>query len=88
MPLTRQQLLYRMNSTNVCLIDVRPAEEYAAGHIPGARSLPLDELEPRLDKLPEKTDVVAYGRSANCLLAHEAVRPLTAHCLHRRVRSG
>ncbi|MEU5521558.1 metalloregulator ArsR/SmtB family transcription factor [Streptomyces sp. NPDC047860] len=81
MPLTRQQLLHRMNSTNVCLIDVRPAEEYAAGHIPGARSLPLDELEPRLGELPEKMDLVAYGRSANCLLA-QAVRLLTTRGHH------
>ncbi|MGW0823146.1 ArsR/SmtB family transcription factor [Streptomyces sp. NPDC002845] len=81
-PLTRQQLLDRMDSTSIRVIDVRPTEEYTAGHIPGARSLPLAELDGRLEALPKDTDVVAYGRSANCVLAHDAVRLLTAHGRH------
>ena len=56
------------------LIDVRPAEEYAAGHIDGARSIPIDELEERLAELPADREVVAYCRGPFCAYAHEAVR--------------
>ncbi|MDN3028589.1 metalloregulator ArsR/SmtB family transcription factor [Streptomyces sp. S.PB5] len=84
-PLTRRQLLDRMTSTNVRVIDVRPTQEYTAGHIPGACSVPLDELACRLDELPDDAEVVAYGRSANCVLAHDAVRLLTARG-HRALR--
>jgi len=59
-------------------VDVRPAEEYAAGHIPGALSIPLDELATRIAELPDDADVVAYCRGANCVLAHDAVRLMTA----------
>jgi rhodanese-related sulfurtransferase len=55
---------------------VRPAEEYAAGHIPGAISIPLGELAGRLAELPASTEVVAYCRGAYCVLAHDAVRLL------------
>jgi rhodanese-related sulfurtransferase len=61
------------------VLDVRPAEEYAAGHIPGAVSIPLDQLADRLEDLPADTEVVAYCRGAYCVLAHDAVRLLTAH---------
>ncbi len=60
-------------------VDVRPAEEYAAGHIPGALSIPLDQLPDRLADLPADIDIVAYCRDAYCVLAHDAVRLLTAH---------
>ena len=60
------------------MIDVRPAKEYAAGHIPGAASIPLEELEARLAELPEGAEIVAYCRGANCVLAHDAVRLLAA----------
>ena len=81
-PLTRQQLLDRMDSTNIHILDVRPIQEYTAGHIPGARSLPLDELERRIDELLQGTELIAYGRSANCGLAHDAVCLLTTHGHH------
>ena len=61
------------------MIDVRPREEYAAGHIPAAVSLPLDELADHLAELPDEHDIVAYCRGAYCVLAHEAVRLLTDH---------
>ncbi|WP_327352785.1 ArsR/SmtB family transcription factor [Streptomyces sp. NBC_01304] len=77
-PLSRQQLLDRMNNKTVTVVDVRPAEEYAAGHIPGALSRPLTELDSQIPDLPRVLDVVAYGRSTNCILAHDAVRLLTA----------
>ncbi|WP_244305735.1 rhodanese-like domain-containing protein [Kitasatospora cheerisanensis] len=59
-------------------LDVRPAEEYAAGHIPGALSIPVDELADRIGELPEHTEVVVYCRGAYCALAYDAVRLLTA----------
>ena len=60
------------------MLDVRPEEEYAAGHIPGACSLPLEHLEARLDELDPDLEVVAYCRGPLCLLAPEAVTLLRA----------
>src|SRR5919199_1184815 len=60
------------------LIDVRPGEEFEAGHIEGARSIPLEELEDRLADLPPDREVVAYCRGPFCAYAHEAVRRLEA----------
>jgi rhodanese-related sulfurtransferase len=74
--LTRDELLARIKSGSAVLVDVRPAEEWAAGHIPGALSVPLDELENRLAELPDGTEIVAYCRGTNCVLAHEAARLL------------
>jgi rhodanese-related sulfurtransferase/DNA-binding transcriptional ArsR family regulator len=75
---TREELLVRARTGQVVVLDVRPAEEYAAGHIPGAVSMPLDQLADRLADLPADTAVVAYCRGAWCVLAHDAVRLLTA----------
>src|SRR5918912_3505407 len=74
----REALLERLARGDVVLVDVRPAEEYAAGHIEGARSIPLEELECRLAELPSDTQVVAYCRGPFCAYAHEAVRRLRA----------
>jgi rhodanese-related sulfurtransferase/DNA-binding transcriptional ArsR family regulator len=76
---SRAELLERIGSGRVTVVDVRPPEEYAAGHIPAAISIPLDELAERLAELPNDQDVVAYCRGAYCVLAHEAVRLLTDH---------
>ncbi len=76
---SRSELLERVNSGHVTVVDVRPREEYAAGHIPAAVSIPLDELADRLADLPRDQDIVAYCRGAYCVLAHEAVRLLTDH---------
>jgi rhodanese-related sulfurtransferase/DNA-binding transcriptional ArsR family regulator len=76
---TRAELLQRIRTGQVTVIDVRPHEEYAAGHIPAAISIPLDELAERLAELPDGHDIVAYCRGAYCVLAHEAVRLLTNH---------
>ncbi len=78
-PLDRQALLARVRSGEVTVLDVRPPEEYQAGHIPGALSLPLRELERRLSELPRDREVVAYCRGPYCVLAVEAVRILRAH---------
>jgi rhodanese-related sulfurtransferase len=74
----REELLERLRSGDVVLVDVRPGEEYAAGHIEGARSVPLDELQDRLAELPADREVVAYCRGPFCAYAHEAVRQLQA----------
>jgi rhodanese-related sulfurtransferase/predicted transcriptional regulator len=74
----RDELVARLRSGDVVLIDVRPGEEYAAGHIDGARSIPLDELEERLAELPADREVVAYCRGPYCAFAHDAVRRLQA----------
>ncbi|MBV2156743.1 metalloregulator ArsR/SmtB family transcription factor [Kitasatospora sp. SUK 42] len=62
----------------VVVLDVRPAEEYLAGHIPGALSIPVGELADRLDELPSDTEVVVYCRGEYCVLAYDAVRLLSA----------
>jgi rhodanese-related sulfurtransferase len=80
----RDELAARLGSGEVVVIDVRPRVEFAAGHIQGARSVPLDELEARLAELPPDAEVVAYCRGPYCVYAHEAVRRLTA--LGRRAR--
>jgi rhodanese-related sulfurtransferase/DNA-binding HxlR family transcriptional regulator len=72
----RQELRERLKRGDVVLIDVRPEEEFAAGHIDGARSIPLEELEQRLAELPADRDIVAYCRGPFCAYAHEAVRQL------------
>jgi rhodanese-related sulfurtransferase/predicted transcriptional regulator len=74
----RDELVARMARGDVVLVDVRPEEEYAAGHIDGARSIPIDELERRLSELPRGREVVAYCRGPFCAYAHEAVRQLRA----------
>jgi rhodanese-related sulfurtransferase len=79
--LTRDELLLRLEAGDVTVIDVRPGEEYAAGHIPGAVSVPVDELAARIASLPAGKTIVAYCRGAYCVLAHEAVRALTAEGL-------
>lgn len=76
--ITRDELRRRLATGRVVAVDVRPAEEYAAGHIPGALSLPLDELPDRLAELPEDVEIVAYCRGAYCVLSHDAVRLLRA----------
>lgn len=89
--ISREQLLARLEAGEVVLLDVRPAEEYAAGHIPGARSVPFGSLEEEAAslELPEGREVVAYCRGAYCVLAHDAVRLLRAHGVQaRRLQDG
>jgi rhodanese-related sulfurtransferase len=70
------ELARRVRSGEVTVLDVRPFEEYRAGHIPGARSIPITELESRLQELPKGRDVVAYCRGSYCVMAAEAVELL------------
>jgi rhodanese-related sulfurtransferase len=74
----REELIERLRRGDVVLVDVRPGEEFAAGHIDGARSIPLNELRERLAELPADREVVAYCRGPFCAYAHEAVRQLRA----------
>ena len=74
----RDELIARMRKGDVVLVDVRPAEEFAAGHIEGATSIPLRELEDRLAELPSDREIVAYCRGPFCAYANEAVRRLRA----------
>src|SRR3954449_6133079 len=74
----RDELIARLRKGEVVLVDVRPAEEFEAGHIEGARSIPIDELDERLAELPADREVVAYCRGPFCAYAHDAVRRLHA----------
>ncbi len=74
----RDELVARMRSGDVVLVDVRPSEEFDAGHIEGAKSVPLAELEERLAELPTDREAVAYCRGPFCAYAHDAVRRLRA----------
>lgn len=71
-------LRQRIASDSVLLLDVRPALEYGAGHLPQARSIPIDELSSRLHELPVEQPIVAYCRGPYCVFADEAVALLTA----------
>jgi rhodanese-related sulfurtransferase/DNA-binding transcriptional ArsR family regulator len=73
----RDELQRRLLTGEVVAVDVRPAEEYTAAHIPGALSIPLEQLADRLAELPDDVEVVAYCRGAYCVLAHDAVRVLS-----------
>lgn len=75
-PLSRKELLRRMREQQVTVLDVRPAEEFANGHLPGAMNIPLEELKRRLKELPAAQQIVAYCRGPYCLLAYEAVAQL------------
>jgi rhodanese-related sulfurtransferase/DNA-binding transcriptional ArsR family regulator len=75
-PVSRKELLRRMRDGLVTLIDTRPAEEFSAGHLPGAINLPLSELKRRLRELPREQEIVAYCRGPYCVLSYEAVAEL------------
>jgi len=74
-PVTRQELQARLNAGDVIVLDVRPAAEFEAGHIPGARSVPIGELR-RLRSLSKDIEIVAYCRGHYCVYADDAVRQL------------
>jgi rhodanese-related sulfurtransferase len=76
--ISREELAKRLRRNDVVLVDVRPAQEFESGHIDGAVSIPLEELDERLAELPAGTEIVAYCRGAFCAYAHDAVRRLNA----------
>ena len=72
-PVTLKELRRLLHSGDVTLIDVRPADEYNAGHIPGALSIPVAELKHRLDEIPKRREVIAYCRGPYCVYSLDAV---------------
>ena len=72
---SREELLARLQTGEIVIVDVRPSAEYEAGHLPGAISIPHDQLD-RLDELPADHDIVAYCRGPYCVYADDAVRRL------------
>jgi rhodanese-related sulfurtransferase/DNA-binding transcriptional ArsR family regulator len=76
--ISADELRQRLSKNQVVLLDVRPHVEYQAGHLPGAISIPLDELERRLDELPKSKTMVAYCRGPYCVFADEALAILRA----------
>ena len=76
--ISRAELLRRAGTGEVTVLDVRPPAEFAAGHIPGAVSIPIGQLKQRLDELPGDGEVIAYCRGPYCVFAHDAVRLLRA----------
>lgn len=77
-PVSREELARRVRTGDVVVVDVRPAQEYDAGHIAGALSVPVDELGKRLAKLPARKEIVAYCRGPYCVMAYDAVAKLRA----------
>lgn len=75
------ELLRRLTDGAAVVLDVRPAPEYDAGHLPGAIHIPLEELNERIGELPRDHQVIAYCRGRYCVLAHDAVRLLNAEGL-------
>jgi len=75
-PVDREELLERAGQGEVVVLDVRPREEYEAGHIPGAVSVPLKELRQRMASLPKGAEIVAYCRGPYCVLAPQALELL------------
>lgn len=74
-----EELIRRVKSGAVTVLDVRPVEEYRGGHIPGAISIPVEELKARLKELPKRRELVAYCRGPYCVMAIEAVELLRRH---------
>ena len=88
-PISATELIQRLIEGNILLLDVRPAGEYAAGHLPDALSIPIAELQTRLVELPQEREIVAYCRGPYCVFADEAVSLLRAHGYHaRRLEQG
>ena len=88
-PVPAAELLERAKAGLVTVLDVRPAEEFAAGHVPGAVNIPIRELERRLAELPKRREVVAYCRGPYCLMSYDAVQLLRKKGLKaRRLKDG
>ncbi len=88
-PVHSADLLDRLGAGEVTVLDVRPPDEYAAGHIPGAISMPFEEIEQRLAELPSDGEIVAYCRGPYCIYAVRAVRALREGGLRaRRLEDG
>lgn len=88
-PVSRGELVARLAARQVTLLDMRPRDEFALGHLPGAINIQLDDLERRLSELPAQQEIVAYCRGAYCVLSFEAVALLRAKGFNaRRLEDG
>jgi rhodanese-related sulfurtransferase/biotin operon repressor len=88
-PVSREELAARMNDGAVTVIDVRPPDEYALGHLPGAINVPLSELDARAEGFSEGREIVAYCRGPWCVMSFEAVAKLREKGFHaRRLEDG
>lgn len=88
-PVSRRELMQRLKDKSVLLLDVRPEDEFAQGHLPGALNIPFGQLGKRLAKLPKKAQIVAYCRGPYCMLSFEAVAALRAKGFDaRRLEDG
>jgi ArsR family transcriptional regulator len=88
-PVSREELLQRTRAGLVTVLDVRPADEFEVGHLPGAVNIPLGDLEARLTELDSDHEIVAYCRGPWCVLSFEAVAALRAHGFKvRRLEDG
>ncbi|MBD3609021.1 MAG: metalloregulator ArsR/SmtB family transcription factor [Gammaproteobacteria bacterium] len=88
-PVARNELVERAKTGMVTVLDVRPSEEYEAGHLPGAVNIPLKELETHLGELNQAQEIVAYCRGPHCILAFDAVSTLRKHGFTaRRLEDG
>jgi len=87
-PVSREDLAVRLAGGSVIVLDVRPADEYASAHIPGARNITLADLERVLPTLDTSTEIVAYCRGPYCVYAHQAVAALRKHGLNAKRLDG
>ena len=88
-PVTRAELMERLKADVVTVLDVRPEDEFALGHLPGAVNVPLAELERRLSVLDPAHEIIAYCRGPYCVLSYEAVAQLRARGFKiRRLEDG
>jgi rhodanese-related sulfurtransferase/DNA-binding transcriptional ArsR family regulator len=88
-PVSRKELVKRLRQGSVTVLDVRPEDEFALGHVAGAVNIPLRKLKSRLSELDPSQEIVAYCRGPYCVLSYEAVAALRAHGLKaRRLEDG
>jgi ArsR family transcriptional regulator len=88
-PVSRDEIMRRMREGSVTVLDVRPTDEYADGHLPGAINIPIAAIQHRLSELPADREIVAYCRGAYCVFSFEAVAALRAHGFAaRRLQDG
>jgi ArsR family transcriptional regulator len=88
-PVTRAELKKRLNDRKTVVLDVRPEDEYALGHIAGARNIPATQLKRRIAELPKSQEIIAYCRGPYCFLSFEAVAALRKHGFRvRRLEDG
>jgi len=88
-PVPAREVLARAKKGLVVVLDVRPPEEYSAGHLPGAVNIPIHELEKRLKELPKRKEIIAYCRGPYCLMSYDAVSLLRNKGIKaRRLEAG